>query len=380
MKLTKSLFLAFAGLGLFACSNEDVADNNGVDGNATVTVSVNPQGLISNSRAVTDPITGVQGDTQPVDVQSIVVKLTAGVGADEKTFSSMDDLEAGNNVTFNGVRNPSKVEVFINGGKADNWTLAEFYQGGHTGLKAPMYGVAEGNDFQVTTDGEENTVYNVTVTPKHETALLEFSGIKHEDDGAGCIFDAINFEGLFLNHVRLTENEDNYFGGDGMTAVEDFQDVQALSYIIPTYDVIANDDQNFLTAGKAWPETGKCYSYNVFPAASIDLPILTLCFSDIEMKATHVWGNADGKGFATVKEYKLNNTDNLTEEQLEEMGATKTDPVIKRFAAGYVYKFTGLIVADENIGTTIEGGDDAKLIATVEVLPWTIAEGTVTWN
>ena len=29
MKISKSLFLAFAGLGLFACSNEDVTTENG---------------------------------------------------------------------------------------------------------------------------------------------------------------------------------------------------------------------------------------------------------------------------------------------------------------------------------------------------------------
>ena len=32
MKLSKSLFLAFAGLGLFACSNEDVVENGGIEG------------------------------------------------------------------------------------------------------------------------------------------------------------------------------------------------------------------------------------------------------------------------------------------------------------------------------------------------------------
>lgn len=159
MKISKSLFLAFAGLGLFACSNEDVTEN-GVQGGADVTVTVNPQGLSRGSRAIdpSNPINGVNGDEQDVDINSIVVKLTAGVGSNEQKFTSMSELTNGT-VTFNGVRNPSKIEVFINGGKAEDWTLAEFYQGNHVGLAAPMYGSADGNEFETTTSAEGKTVY-----------------------------------------------------------------------------------------------------------------------------------------------------------------------------------------------------------------------------
>lgn len=379
MKLSKSLFLAFAGLGLFACSNEEIADNGGVQGGADVTVTVNPQGLLS-SRAIdpSAPTAGTNGSEQNVTIKSIQVKLTAGVGSAEQSFSSMSELTNGT-VTFNGVRNPSKIEVFINGGKAEDWTLAEFYQGSHAGLAAPMYGSADGNEFEATTSADGKTVYNVTVTPKHETALLEFSDISHKDDGEGCIFNAINFEGLFLNHVKLAENG-AYLGDDEYTTVTDFNDVQDLGNLAPTYSVIADADKNFLTPSKVWPAEGSCYSYNIFPQASIDLPVLTLCFKDIAVKDGQVWTNADNKGYATVKTYKLSSTEELTDKQLEEMGATKVDPVIKKFAAGYVYKFTGLEVADENIGTTIEGGEDASLVATIKVIPWTITEGTVEWN
>lgn len=379
MKLSKCLFLAFAGLGLFACSNEEVTDNGGVQGGADVTVTVNPQGL-SSSRAIdpSAPTAGTNGSEQNVTINSIVVQLTAGVGSAKQEFSSMSELTDGK-VTFNGVRNPSKIEVFINGGKAEDWTLAEFYQGNHAGLAAPMYGTANGNEFEATTSADGKTVYNVTVTPKHETALLEFSGISHKDDGDGCIFNAINFEGLFLNHVKLAENG-AYLGDDEYTTVTDFTDVQELGNLAPTYSVIADADKNFLTPSKVWPAEGKCYSYNIFPQARIDLPVLTLCFGDIAVKDGQVWVNADDKGYATVKTYKLSSTEELTDKQLEEMGATKEDPIIKKFAAGYVYKFTGLEVADENIGTTIEGGEDASLVATIKVIPWTIAEGTVEWN
>ena len=96
MKISKSLFLAFAGLGLFACSNEDVTEN-GVQGGADVTVTVNPQGLSRGSRAIdpSNPINGVNGDEQDVDINSIVVKLTAGVGSNEQKFTSMSELTNG---------------------------------------------------------------------------------------------------------------------------------------------------------------------------------------------------------------------------------------------------------------------------------------------
>lgn len=57
MKLTKSLFLAFAGLGLFACSNEDVAENNQFpEGNGVVEVKiVSPSDM---SRALVDATKG----------------------------------------------------------------------------------------------------------------------------------------------------------------------------------------------------------------------------------------------------------------------------------------------------------------------------------
>lgn len=87
MKLTKSLFLAFAGLGLFACSNEDVTDNGGVQGNATVTVTIND--VIS--RMVTDPTTGTDNTAFPVEITSATLTLDAGSGQVTKDLVK-DDL------------------------------------------------------------------------------------------------------------------------------------------------------------------------------------------------------------------------------------------------------------------------------------------------
>ena len=52
MKLTKSLFLAFAGLGLFACSNEEVTTDATVDGGKSKTMVISLNGISEGSRAI----------------------------------------------------------------------------------------------------------------------------------------------------------------------------------------------------------------------------------------------------------------------------------------------------------------------------------------
>lgn len=49
MKISKSLFLAFAGLGLFACSNEDVTENGGIEGVKNVVVKIDVEGINRHS-------------------------------------------------------------------------------------------------------------------------------------------------------------------------------------------------------------------------------------------------------------------------------------------------------------------------------------------
>lgn len=377
MKISKSLFLAFAGLGLFACSNEDVTENTSIHGEATVRVTVNTDLLGSVSRAIspTTPVDKSHGQTADVEISKIVVKVTAGVvnaeDKGEKTFSSLEELKASDNqVTFTGIRQPTKVEVFVNNGKAADWTLTDFYNegsGSNLGLKAPMYGYAD-SATGLTQDEDGN--YSATITPKHETALLEFSGIKHVDDeGGNCYFETITFDGLFLNNVKLSEGSENYF-----TTATDWATAKGGA---PTFSEVG---ESFKTEGGQWPTAGQCYAYNIFPTSN-KMPILTLCFSEITT-ANNVVGFEDGVGYATVKNYKIENVQSLTKEQRETLGISETTgtATLTKFVEGYVYKFTNLNVADENIGEGIDGAKDVSLTATVKIVPWTIAEGTVEWN
>ena len=81
MKISKSLFLAFAGLGLFACSNEDVTENGSTyDGETTVNVKLNLPKLVSNAsrsgsgmQAENGAESGTSEATTPLEVNSIRV-------------------------------------------------------------------------------------------------------------------------------------------------------------------------------------------------------------------------------------------------------------------------------------------------------------------
>lgn len=76
MKISKSLFLAFAGLGLFACSNEDVTEG-GIQGNSSVTVKINLPKLLTESRsgdgiAAGAETEGTTGSQTPVVIEKKV--------------------------------------------------------------------------------------------------------------------------------------------------------------------------------------------------------------------------------------------------------------------------------------------------------------------
>lgn len=75
MKLTKSLFLAFAGLGLFACSNEDVTENGGDNQTASVVIKLDGVG---SSRAVDDATTGSDGEGNEITLLDGKILFTDG--------------------------------------------------------------------------------------------------------------------------------------------------------------------------------------------------------------------------------------------------------------------------------------------------------------
>lgn len=138
---TKSLFLAFAGLGLFACTNEDV---NGVaDGNANVTVTINQ--AVLGSRASQEPIDG----GTPVEVKTMNVVLTAG----GTHVRDLQNVTSPKEIVFTNVGIPTAMRVSVNGGDEELALTNEIINGGKA---APMLCTASGN---ATSEGETNKIY-----------------------------------------------------------------------------------------------------------------------------------------------------------------------------------------------------------------------------
>lgn len=381
MKLTKSLFLAFAGLGLFACSNEEVVDNGGIQGDANVVVGVDLANLRgSSSRAVSATEETPDGATTPVKLNSVVLTLESQTGGTQ-TYNFSTEL-TGNPTslthTFDKVRNPIKISVSINGGASEELELKDIYD---DGLAAPLYaettnfGTADDSDG----DGDGVLTYNVTLAPQHEIALLEFKGIQHEEHvSEGCLFSSLKFDGMFLNGVKLHETTSGYATFSDWTAAQN-------NDAAPTFTVI---NESFLKADAATPvfpsESGKCYAYNIFPEEETNMPKLTLCFSDVTLNSGQAiagWSTGNPL-YAAVSKYKLTG---IAEEngQVSPENQTKygvdADGYLTKFMAGYVYKFKDLVVPDEAFGPTPEGGEDAQVIATVTITEWNIVNGTVEW-
>lgn len=156
MKLTKSLFLAFAGLGLFACSNEDVTDNGGVQGNSSVTVEINLPKILNGSRsgegiAASGETSGTTGTETPVEIgeKGVSVTLHAAAGGKTETVTVDGTNTKVGTITFQNVRAPQSVEVSVNGGTADYLNITEI---NNAGLAAPLYKTS--SDFQLSEDGK----------------------------------------------------------------------------------------------------------------------------------------------------------------------------------------------------------------------------------
>ena len=379
MKLSKSLFLAFAGLGLFACSNEDVTDNGGIQGDANVVVGIDLANLRGNgSRAVDATNETPDGQTTPVKLTSVKLTLESQTG-EPQTYSFSDELASNPTTltyTFEKVRNPTKISVSINEGTSEELNLTDIY---NVGLAAPLYD--DETDFGTATVQDGVLTYKVTLAPQHEIALLEFKGIKHEEHASeGCLFSSLTFDGMFLNGVKLHETTD----GDATFA--NWAEAQ-INDAAPTFTVI---NQSFLKPADGttpvFPSEGaKCYAYNIFPEEGEAMPKLTLCFSNVTLNSGQaIAGWSEGNSlYAAVSKYKLTGIategdGNISEANQGKYGVDEKGYLTK-FMAGYVYKFKDLVVPDKAFGPTPEGGEDAKVIATVTITEWNIVNGTVEW-
>lgn len=374
--------LGLAGLAFAACSSDDEVTSAGLDGDAVVRVNIVTAG---STRAVDDPITDVNGDNkQDVEIdpqKGIVITLVAEQGGTIQRFESVADAEG---YVFKNVRNPKSISVSINGGTEEELKFKDIH---NVGLKAPMF--ASTTNFGVPTevenpdkDNAKIKQYTVNLTPEHKLALVEFSNIKHIDtDVEGkpieCAFKTINLNGVFLNEIKETESTPEllftaWTGDNSAKANNADQYLDSQKQMI--FEKIGENGENFIEDGKQWPETGKCFAYNIIGKTT---PKLTLSFNNIATKPGYDFYNGLTEGYAVVKRYKLNN---VPEEFRKELDLEVGD-YIKTFKPGFVYRINEINVPDRAIGPSIKGGEDVQiLVATVTVHPWKLVSGTVEWN
>lgn len=249
MKLTKSLFLAFAGLGLFACSNEDVTDNGGAQfkGNGAVAVKiVSPDLLTRNAGGAT---TG-DANTSVAITGDLVITLTGktldaegnptvpykqSITIDAEKLKSASE-ESATILKFWNIAVPEKLTASINGGVA-NYKSVDLSTLQVASANAPAYGETTiftkssdtkgqspilGEDNDTKEDGTEQgaekdddakvyEMYEASVTMAIPVARLEVSNITHvkhagtEEDQ--CIYTELKADGAYLDGYTTQGSE-----------------------------------------------------------------------------------------------------------------------------------------------------------------------------
>lgn len=384
MKFSKSLLWAFAGLGLFACSNEEVVDNTQLpDGVGAVTINiVSP----SMSRAIVD---GTTATSVPV-TGNVTIKLEATTGSGSIDLST-EELAEQSSVTFWNVKEPKKITVSMNGGKAsyadDAPTIFTSEPAG-----VPAYGEVGETDITLSSttaspgdkggadyetganSGDENKTYQLytaSVKLAIPVARLEVSGIQHITDThatGDCAYKTLKIAGVYLDNVYAEGTGVTYASGafpcaTGAPTDYSYDGTHGTGTAAILKDAATVTD--FLTANQTWPETdGKAYAYYFYGADGADkLPKFKIYFSESESQ--DATSPLPAPRYAMITSYK----------QTSENGGGQ----ITKFEPGHIYRITSAKLTDENIigdegGNTLYGVE-----VTVEEAEWTVETIDADW-
>lgn len=363
MKFSKSLLWAFAGLGLFACSNEEVVPEGGsMEGNGVVEVKiVTPNSM---SRTLVDATPGNNGDKVQVK-GTMSIKLTAGTGTATQTVELDGKGTGTTTVKFWGVQKPTKIEAWVNDGDkvGDGTSIINASAPAMQAMPEaiPAYGSSETLTLtgrMETNEGKSYEMYTTSVAVKIPVARLEVSGIKHvthpTSDEATCKYDDLTIDGIYLDKILATKGATSVtdykypevVGGEGVTA-------------IPAPILWDEIDGDFLATGAVWPETAdpaKAYAFNFYPNAA-QMPILKIYFENAT--ASDLDNPVSQPRYAVIKSYN-------------------GDSAFK-FEAGKIYRITDVTLSDKNIIGDEEGNNQYGVDVTVTEAQWTIVDTTAEW-
>lgn len=398
MKLTKSLFLAFAGLGLFACSNEDVADNGGAQfkGNGAVAVKiVSPDLLTRNAGGAT---TG-DANTSVAITGNLTITLTGktldaegnptlpykeSIIINAEQLKSASEGDAATILKFWNIAVPEKLTASINGG-VDNYESVSLSTLQVAAANIPAYGettnfikksdtegqspnLDEDNDTkkdgteQGAGEGDATKVYEMyeaSVTMAIPVARLEVSDITHvthagEPDDV-CEYTNLIANGAYLDGYTLQgsrfsattfpastgEAKDFRYDGEHGTG-----DVSVLKDLLGTAEAGLSFKSGETLAGP--------YTYNFY--ANGTNPVFKLYFGTA--KGT----NIIEPRYAMVTKYK----DATTHEEVT-------------FQNGHIYRIVGATLYDKNIIGDEGGNTLFGVEVTVEEATWTLHTIEAEW-
>lgn len=277
MKLTKSLFLAFAGLGLFACSNEDVATDATVDGGKSKTMVISLNGISEGSRA-----TSAAESAGTVALNNVAIFYTTATGSvgHVTTLSSTDgddwrDLTNGTGYVEHSL--PASIaQVYVVGnyddllGSLNEIGTAELLETKVINASAQqtfgnvlLYGKdTDGLDTVEAGDGThtENVVKaELTISPL--VSRLEISGIQCED--LGDQYSSIDLKKIGLTNFYTTTTVGGTIAGLQATAV----DAQAQETIWGSNSWAADviTEATLTSKESVWNPTAGVFSYNIVP-------------------------------------------------------------------------------------------------------------------
>lgn len=367
MKFSKSLLWAFAGLGLFACSNEEVVTEGGnIQGMGMVEVTVKSPSTRSVQNAATGNTVIVGGDITVEVYSESELQKSATISRSNPDV----DGEESYTVQIFGVTNPSKVVAYCNDGKnvyddADIAITDSRLQSAPESIPAydeeTLSTTDINGEMENSADGKVYKRYTKSLALEIPVARLELSGLKHKShinnpEEPSCKFGTLKINGVYLNNIYATKdaasatntyswNENSTLGTGNFPIL---------------YDVIGDFGVglDFLTG--TFPETGKAYAYNLFAGAGKALPELKIYFNT----ATAVEGGdpITSPRYAVVKSYKDSENHQITE-----------------FVPGTIYRITNAELMDKYIGPN-EGGETVYGVeVTVEEATWSVVDTTAEW-
>lgn len=368
---TKNLLWALAGLGLFACSNEEVVTEGGnIQGMGVVEVTVKS----SSTRSVQDAATGntvVVGGNITVEVYSGAI-LQKSATINRSTPDT--DEEESYTVQIFGVNNPDKVIAYCNDGKkvyddADIAITDTRLQS--TPATIPAYAEAAlsaadiNGEMENSEDGQVYKRYTKSLALEIPVARLELDGVKHKAHDAGntaepsCKFGTLKINGVYLNNIYATKD------AASATNTYSWNETSTLgSGNFPIlYDVIGefNVGEDFLATGATFPETdGDAFAYNFFAGTGKALPELKIYFN--EATANAGGDPVTSPRYAVVKSYKDSDGEEITE-----------------FVPGHIYRITNVELMDKYIGPNESGETVYGVEVTVTEATWTVVDTTADW-